>query len=147
MWCDVMAWTAPPSFVDHGPRLRVLITAKWEWPETAKKQGEPRKMTHSSERPLVILGQALLAHLVPCLWVGWWLWRAGCISQDTYFFYDNWFIDVQALGHPLPMGTSRQVRGGKTKCGSLSEQQAQKVRLFVSFLKKDGEINCVCHQS
>ena len=38
---------------------------------------------------LVILGQALLAHLVPCWWVGWWLWRAGCISQDTYLLYDN----------------------------------------------------------
>jgi hypothetical protein len=22
------------------------------------------------------------------LWVGWWLWRAGCISQDTYLLYD-----------------------------------------------------------
>ena len=32
---------------------------------------------------LVILGQALLAHLVHC----WWLWRAGCISQDTYLLY------------------------------------------------------------
>ena len=21
------------------------------------------------------------------LWVGWWLWRAGCISQDTYLLY------------------------------------------------------------
>ena len=21
--------------------------------------------------------------------VGWWLWRAGCISQDTYLLYDN----------------------------------------------------------
>ena len=31
-----------------------------------------------------ILGQALPAHLVPCWLVGWWLWRAGCISQDTY---------------------------------------------------------------
>ena len=20
-------------------------------------------------------------------WVGWWLWRAGCISQDTYLIY------------------------------------------------------------
>ena len=29
----------------------------------------------------------LLAHLVPCWWVGWWLWRAGCISQDTYLLY------------------------------------------------------------
>ena len=26
---------------------------------------------------------------VPCLWVGWWLWRAGCISQDTYLLYDT----------------------------------------------------------
>ena len=31
--------------------------------------------------------QALLAHLVPCWWVGWWFWRAGCISQDTYLLY------------------------------------------------------------
>ena len=36
---------------------------------------------------LFILGQALLAHLVPCWWVGWGLWRAGCISQDTYLLY------------------------------------------------------------
>ena len=21
------------------------------------------------------------------LWVGWWLWRVGCISQDTYLLY------------------------------------------------------------
>ena len=27
------------------------------------------------------------AHLVPCWWVGWWLWRTGCISQDTYLLY------------------------------------------------------------
>ena len=32
---------------------------------------------------LFILGQALLAHLVPCCR----LWRAGCISQDTYLLY------------------------------------------------------------
>ena len=24
---------------------------------------------------------------MPCWWVGWWLWRAGCISQDTYLLY------------------------------------------------------------
>ena len=36
---------------------------------------------------LVILGQAMQAYSVPCLWVGWWLWRAGCISQDTYLLY------------------------------------------------------------
>ena len=36
-----------------------------------------------------LLSQALPAHLVPCWWVGWWLWCAGCISQDTYLLYDD----------------------------------------------------------
>jgi len=36
---------------------------------------------------LVNLGQAMQASSVPCWWVGWWLWRAGCISQDTYLLY------------------------------------------------------------
>ena len=31
---------------------------------------------------------AFLAHLVPWFWIGWWLWRAGCISQDTYILYN-----------------------------------------------------------
>ena len=38
---------------------------------------------------LVNLGQARQAYSVPCWWVGWLLWRAGCISQDTYLLYDN----------------------------------------------------------
>ena len=33
------------------------------------------------------LGQAMQAYSVLCWWVGWWLWRAGCISQDTYLLY------------------------------------------------------------
>ena len=36
---------------------------------------------------LVNLGQAMQASSVPCWGVGWWLWRAGCISQDTYLLY------------------------------------------------------------
>ena len=36
---------------------------------------------------LVNLGQAMQADSVPCWLVGWWLWRAGCISQDTYLLY------------------------------------------------------------
>ena len=36
---------------------------------------------------LVNLGQAMKAYSVPCWWVGWWLWQAGCISQDTYLLY------------------------------------------------------------
>ena len=38
---------------------------------------------------LVNLGQAMQAYSVHCWWVGWWLWRAGCISQDTYLLYVN----------------------------------------------------------
>ena len=38
------------------------------------------------------------AYLVPCWWIGWWLWRAGCISQDTYLLY---FISVQAFYHTM----------------------------------------------
>merc|ERR1711902_58040 len=41
---------------------------------------------------LVYLGQAMQAYSVPCWWVGWWLWRAGCISEDTYLLY--WVIPV-----------------------------------------------------
>ena len=39
-----MAWKVPPSFVQNGPKIRVLIIVKWEWPETAKNRGEPQKM-------------------------------------------------------------------------------------------------------
>ena len=35
---------------------------------------------------LVILGQALPAHLVPCCWVGCWLWRAGCFLKAPIHF-------------------------------------------------------------
>ena len=38
---------------------------------------------------LVNLGKAMQAYSVPCWWVGWWLWRVGCISQDTYLLYGN----------------------------------------------------------
>ena len=33
------------------------------------------------------------AYSVPCWWVGWWLWRAGCISQDTYLLYYYYIFD------------------------------------------------------
>ena len=35
----------------------------------------------------VNLGQAMQAYLVPCWWIVWWLWRAGCIAQDIYLLY------------------------------------------------------------
>ena len=46
----LMALTVPLSFVDHGPKLRVLTIAIGEWPKMAKKRVEPRKMTHTSEQ-------------------------------------------------------------------------------------------------
>ena len=46
----LMAMTVPLSFVDHGPKLRVLILAIGDWSEMAKTRGEPRKMTHTSEQ-------------------------------------------------------------------------------------------------
>ena len=36
---------------------------------------------------LVNLGQAMQVYSVPCWLIGWWLWRAGCISQDTNLLY------------------------------------------------------------
>ena len=29
----------------------------------------------------------MVAYSMPCWWVGWWLWRAGCILEDTYLLY------------------------------------------------------------
>ena len=43
---------------------------------------------------LVNLGQAMQAYSVPCWLVGWWLWRAGCILQDTYLLYDVFDVDI-----------------------------------------------------
>ena len=45
---------------------------------------------------LVNLGQAMQAYSVPC----WWLWRAGCISQDTYSLYPDCCHDCRILHHP-----------------------------------------------
>ena len=33
---------------------------------------------------LVILRQVLLAHLVPCWWVGWWLWRGLYLARHLF---------------------------------------------------------------
>ena len=49
-----MARTIPPSFVEIGPKLRVVAPLKWEWPKTAKNRGEPQKMTPSSETEIFL---------------------------------------------------------------------------------------------
>ena len=46
MWVIfLVAQMVPTSFVDQGPKLRVLIIEKWDWPEMAKLRNETRKMT------------------------------------------------------------------------------------------------------
>ena len=50
----LMARTVPPSFVEIGPKLRVVAPLKWEWPKTAKNRGEPQKMTPSSETEIFL---------------------------------------------------------------------------------------------
>ena len=35
------------------------------------------------------------------LWVGWWLWRAGFFSQDTYLLYGKLRFDLKVNLDPI----------------------------------------------
>ena len=54
---------------------------------------EGLKVTFQESAHFVIVCKSLFRMLVvsnvqpPCWWFGWWLWRAGCILQDTYLLY------------------------------------------------------------
>ena len=79
------------------------------------------------------------AYLVPCWWIGWWLWRAGCISQDTYLFYiiifdgdnipnitQNYHVLPQKLGNnkePLQTNKINEVTFKSTPCGLRSKHR------------------------
>ena len=55
---------------------------------------------------LVDMGQAMQVFSVPCWWVGWWLWRAGCISQDTYLLYiftNRYYTVTKKLQRPAQL--------------------------------------------
>ena len=65
----------------------------------------------------------LLAHLAPCCWVGWWLWRAGCISQDTYLLYSS-SISSSNIGSSL----FRISSSGKSSRGSSSSSNSNRSR-------------------
>ena len=44
-----VAWTVPPSFIDHSPKLRVLVIRILDWPEIARIPDESWKRTPTSE--------------------------------------------------------------------------------------------------
>ena len=50
----LMAQTIPPSFVEIGPKLRVVAPLTRRWPKTAKNRGEPQKMNPSSETDIFL---------------------------------------------------------------------------------------------
>ena len=94
---------------------------------------------------LVDLGQALQAFSVPCWWVSWWLWRAGCISQDTYLLYlldENrvfkctQFIGAfQAAKGVLTAGPRKAVKYAGAKLKKMFKSQMKKWALSKSQMK------------
>ena len=53
-----MARTVPPSFVEIGPKLRVVAPLKWEWQKTAKTGVIPKKNS-VSEPGVIFWGSTL----------------------------------------------------------------------------------------
>ena len=86
-------WLNDPKTISHKMKS-MLCPCYVIHPNIIKPAAGPKekKGIFAQKQPnlafLVNLGQAMQAYSVPCWWVGWWLWRAGCISQDTYLLYD-----------------------------------------------------------
>ena len=83
----VQCW--PKNNVNKVPRWVFRYVGNKTFDFSSKKKDFLPKTTKFGPKLafLVNLGQAMQAYSVPCWWVGWWLWRAGCISQDTYLLY------------------------------------------------------------
>ena len=70
--------------------------------------------------------QALLAHLVPCWWVGCWLWRAGYISQDTNLLcvYYCYFGNLCSSAVSCPSKRSVTMMNDKTVTSARTERRS-----------------------
>merc|ERR1712107_302632 len=68
----LMARTIPPSFLEIGPKLRVVAPLTRRWPKTAKNRGEPQKMTPSPETEI-------------CL--GWFRWESWSPGYSGHLFH------------------------------------------------------------
>merc|ERR1711928_197001 len=86
----ILSNARPKNNVNKVPRwvFRYVGNKTFDFP--SKKRIVCPKTTKFGQKLafLVNLGQAMQAYSVPCCWVVWWLWRAGCISQDTYLLHD-----------------------------------------------------------
>ena len=85
MWVIfLVARTVPPSFVDYGPKLRVLILAIGNWPVMAKNRGEPQKMTPISEME-IFLGEIFIWGSLECA-KNWHFWPHICLSGPLWCY-------------------------------------------------------------
>ena len=80
---------------------------------------------------LVDMGQAMQAYSVPCWCVGWWLWRAGCISQDTYLLY-IWDVVSYKIFLKLQTRPVDRANAGHKGKDLIGEQQRQHARHHIA---------------
>ena len=93
------------------------------------------------------------AYSMPCWWVSWWLWRAGCISQDTYLLYVSrvWLEEWHFVHHGLvlqcekwhgltfqrpPCGAARPLTPTNPSCGCRQHSSA-----FSEHLRRTSILN------
>ena len=92
-----MAPTAPPSFVNHGPKLRVLIIAIGHWPKMAKIQAGGQKTARQAAKPpptrkpkLSRVTSGYGGLMIPLSWVR--------LSQKKWGFHRCSIIKCRILG-------------------------------------------------
>ena len=84
----VKYWHFLPISSRAQPKTNANKVPRWVFRYVGSKTFDfSRKICFPKIGIFVHFGQAMPAHLVPCWWIGWWLWRARCISQDTYLLY------------------------------------------------------------
>ena len=63
---------------------------------------------------------------MPCWWVGCWLWRVGCISQDTYLLYVHYcyFGNLCSSAESCPSKRSVTMMNDKTVISARTERRS-----------------------
>ena len=68
---------------------------------------------------LFILGKALPANLVPCWWVGWWLWRGLYLARHLFTLSIMIMMMISILWQWLPMMCQNALTSQKPSSGVL----------------------------